>query len=197
KFHPSGKFGLHYQRNVKLSPQMYFNQRLFNQNEMFSRDPFYVFMATSYIERRSLEGQIDISGLKGTVSGQENGSRKINLKDPFDVFKKIKGTPKYFQAARNVLIAKVKQKGPFHIFFTFSCGEMRWSEVFLSLLKRNGYQIHIPKDWNGMDEELLVENMPLWDFVNTEMTQSRHSLFKNYTFLITRMFDERVKSFIK
>ena len=115
----------------------------------------------------------------------------------FDVFKTIKGTPKYWQKAKNELVAKVKQLGPFQVFFTFSCGEMRWSEVLLSVLKRHGYETVIPDDWSGLDSELLVEGKPLWEYVNQDMSQSKHELFKDYTTLITRHFEARVKSFVK
>ena len=75
----------------------------------------------------------------------------------FDMLKKVKGTPKYWQTVKNELVAKVKQLGPFHIFYTFSCGEMRWSEVFVSLLKRKGFKVEILEDWDGNDATLLVE----------------------------------------
>ena len=154
-------------------------------------------MAASYVERHSLEKQIDISGVKGKSDSLGNGEIKVNLTDAFDVFKKVKGTPKYWQTARNELIAKVKQLGPFHIFYTFSCGEMRWSEIFLSLLKRNGFKVEIPEDWDGLDSTLLIEGRQLWDYVNNVMSESKHELFKDYTFIITRLFDARVKSFFK
>ena len=62
KYHPSGKFGLHHTRKYKLSAQMYFNQRLLNHDQRFSRDPCYVFMASYFIERQGIERQTDISG---------------------------------------------------------------------------------------------------------------------------------------
>lgn len=62
KHHPSGKFGIHHPRIHKLSAQMYFNQRLLNHDDRFSKDPSYVFMATYFIERQNIERQIDISG---------------------------------------------------------------------------------------------------------------------------------------
>ena len=63
KHHPDGKFGLHHQpRKSKLSPQVYFNQRLLNVDERFSKDPCYLFMASYYVERLALEKQINISG---------------------------------------------------------------------------------------------------------------------------------------
>ena len=65
RHHPTGRFGLHHPRDTYLSVLMYFNQRLLNQDERFSRDPFYVFMVAAYVERLALEKQISISGMKG------------------------------------------------------------------------------------------------------------------------------------
>ena len=196
RHHPTGKYGLNHIREFKLSPSQYFNQRLLNEDERFSKDAFYVFMAASFVERHSLERQIDISGVKGKSVSVGGGQVQVHLTDPFDVFKKVKGTPKYWQTARNELVAKVKQLGPFHLFYTLSCGEMRWSEVFLTLLERKGYSVKIPDDWDGTDSTLLVEGKELWDYVNDVMSEKKHELFNEYTFLITLLFDARVKSFI-
>ena len=95
------------------------------------------------------------------------------------------------------MVAKVKCLGPFHIFYTFSCGEMRWPEIYLTLLRENNYEISIPEDYDGHLENMLVEGIRLWEYVNEEMSCSKHELFRESNFLITRMFDERVKSFIK
>ena len=197
RHHPSGQFGLNHQREFKLSPSQYFSQRLLNEDERFSRDPFYVFMASSFIERYGLERQINLAGVRGQTDTLAGGMTKVQLHDMYDVFKKIKGTPKYWQVARNELVAKVKQLGPFQVFWTFSCGEMRWSEVYLSLLKRRGYKVKIPQDWNGNDNDLLVEGKKLWKFINEDMSDKQHELFDEYTLLIARHFDARVQSFIK
>ena len=60
--HPNGKFGLHHERKFKLSPVYYFNQRLLNADERFSKDTCYLFMASYFIERFGLERQINLSG---------------------------------------------------------------------------------------------------------------------------------------
>lgn len=199
RHHPSGKFGLNYDRKCRLSPKVYFNQRLLNADERFCKDPCYVFMASYYCERHSIEQKIDVSGQKGKTL-TENGEVTVNLVDPFDVFKTIKGSPKYWQVSRNELVAKVKQLGPFHVFYTFSCGEMRWPEVFISVLESKGRKVIIPDGWNGNEAELYVEEdgkqWELWTYVNDIMSESKHELFKDYIFLITRHFDARVKSFI-
>ena len=195
---PSGIYGIDHKREIRLTKQMYFNQRLLNKDERFSTDPYFVFMATSYIERLQLEKQINISGLKGVSSVQTNGQTKLNVKDPFDVFKKLSGSPKFWQNARNELIAKVKQLGPFQVFFTFSCGEMRWVEVYIALFIKKGCTVEFvcEEEWSGRDMDILVNGIPIWDFIDN-MPESRHELFKNHTFLLTRMFDARVKSFVK
>ena len=115
----------------------------------------------------------------------------------YDVFRTLKGSPKYWQSARFELVAKVKQLGPFHIFLTFSCGEMRWPEVYLTLLREKKYEIREPEDFDGCLENMLVEGKKLWQYVNEDLSCSKHELFRESTFLITIMFDERVKSFIK
>jgi hypothetical protein len=197
RHHPSGQFGLNHQREFKLSPSQYFSQRLLNEDERFLRDSFYVFMASSFVERYGLERQINLAGVRGQTVSLAGGMTKVQLHDMYDVFKKIKGTPKYWQVARNELVAKVKQLGPFQVFWIFSCGEMRWSEVFISLLKRRGYKVKIPQDWDGNDNDLLVEGKELWKFVNEDMSDKQHELFDEYTLLIARHFDARVQSFIK
>ena len=199
KHHPSGKFGIDHTRKYKLSPIWYFNQRLLNADERFQKDPCYVFMASQYVERHKIEQQISLSGVKGPTITTETGEKKVQLSDPFSVFTDIKGTPKYWQKAKNELSAKIAQLGSFHIFYTFSCAEMRWTEVFLTILRKKGYKIEHPdmNKWDGNDAEILVEGTPLWTYVNKIMGEKQHSLFNEYTFIITKMFNERVKSFFK
>ena len=97
----------------------------------------------------------------------------------------------------------MKQLGPFLVSYTFSWGEMRWPEIFLSLLERNDYKVIILDDWNGNKADLKVidpksgKDDELWDYVNKEMSQPKHNLFKDYEFLIFQIFDARIASFIK
>ena len=197
--HPTGKFGVHYKRKVKISVQEYFNQRLLNADPRFSECLAYLFMAQQYIERWALQSQINICGRRG-VSKQSGEGFEVQVKDMCSIFKSIRGTPKYWQAARNELIAKVKQLGPFQVFFTISCAEMRWSEIFVSILRRKGYKVEFEEDehgnWNGDDEKISVEGVPLWEFVDS-MEESKNDLLKNCTVLLTRHFDGRIRSFIK
>ena len=55
--------------------------------------------------------------------------------------------------------------------------------------------MNYPDNWDGDDEKVLVEGIPILTFVD-QMEENKHEVFRDYTFLITRMFDARVKSFI-
>ena len=197
KHYPTGQYGINFPRKHKLTNQMFFNQRLLNEDERFSKDNFYLFMASTLIEQEQLEKQVNISGMRGSSVRNASGEAVIKLQDLYSVFKTLKGTPKYWQTAKYELMAKVKQLGPFHLFYTFSCGEMRWTEVFISILKRLGHTIVYPEKWDGNDAEVLVDGQTeLWEFVNN-MSQSKSEILRGFSFLITRLFDARVKSFIK
>ena len=63
------------------------------------------------------------------------------------------------------------------------------------------YETHNKKNWSGNDADIFVkygdgEEMPLWDFVDS-LQKSRHELLHDHVMVITRIFDHRVKSFIK
>ena len=104
-------------------------------------------------------------------------------------------------------MAKVCQLGPFHLFFTLSCAEMNWSENFVTLLKKLypeisiRYEKHNKPNWSGDDNDIFVkygdeEEMPLWEYVKT-LPKSKYELLRDQVMDTTRIFDNRVKSFIK
>ena len=189
-FHPTGKYGLHHQRDIKLQPQQYFVQRLQNVNKRFSSCPPYVFAAQYYIERQQLEQNINISYLKGRVSG----GNLLELHDSFAVFEKIPGTPKYWLNKRYELLAKLENLGAFQFFFTLSMADMRWPEIVTSVLAQEGK--HIEYDSSQFDDPsiITINGEPFEDYVKRE---SVHELVKNNVLTATRCFDQRVKAFIK
>ena len=202
--HPTGKYGLNHPREKSLSIQKYFGQRLLNVDDRFSKDVSYGFWAQYLIERNAINSQISFAGQKGTSENLDTGKKRVHLKDLFQIFKQVPGTPKYWKSAKNELIAKVKQLGPFHLFFTLSCGESRWFEVFTSILKRKGYDVIYDEEdgfWNGSEDFIFVNSsdnglVKLWEFVDS-MEESKSELLQEFIFLVTRHFDERVKSFLQ
>jgi hypothetical protein len=198
QLHPTGQYGLHHlDRISNLSCQQYFTQRLLNKDQRFARCKGYLFMAQQFIERNQLERQIDVAGTKGKPGADGGG---VSLTDPFSIFAQIRGTPKYWQKVRNELMAKLEQLGPFQIFFTLSCGELRWSEVFVAIFKEQGLVVEYICDddgtWSGRDECIIVEGLPLWHYIEFKNI-NKHDLLREEVLHVTRMFDNRVKSFVK
>ena len=195
--HPTGRYGLNHPRIQKLPPVYYFNQRLLNADPRFAKHPPYLFASQQYVERNTLESQINIAGLKGQRDSTTSNMK--SLTDPYSVFQKLKGSPRYWKQAKDELIAKVKQLGPFHVFFTLSCAELRWFEIFVSILKQMGITVIEGKEngkWTGDEDDILVNGKPLWKFI-AEMKEPKYKLLKDQVVLITRTFDHRIKSFIK
>ena len=79
----------------------------------------------SHVESDQLRRNANLSGFRGERVEGEGGQANYVLKDPFAVFKDIKGTPKYWQKVKYDMIAKLENLGPFHWFFTLSCGDQR------------------------------------------------------------------------
>ena len=56
--------------------------------------------------------------------------------------------------------------------------------------------------WTGEDADIFIKygdeetEMPIWEYIETLQT-SKHKLLKDHVLVITRIFDHRVKSFIK
>ena len=84
---------------------------------------------------------------------------------------------------------------------------MNWSENFVTLLKKLypeisiRYEKHNKPNWSGDDNDIFVkygdeEEMPLWEYVKT-LPKSKYELLRDQVMDTTRIFDNRVKSFIK
>ena len=131
---PTGKYGLNEERNVVLSMQKYFTQRLQNVNPQFARDIAFVFTALYCIERATLERSINISYQRGRVV---NGTLE-NFDNICSIFDDTPGSFRYWQKRRFEVLAKLEQLGAFQFFFTLSCADKRWEENFVTILKQDG-----------------------------------------------------------
>ena len=70
---------------------------LLNEDLRFAKSIPYIFMAQQFLERKQLESQISISAQKGKYDASKGFAP---ISDPFSVFQKIKGTPKYWKQVR-------------------------------------------------------------------------------------------------
>ena len=136
ELHPEGIYGLDYERSQKLSRHKYFAQRIMNEEPMYSENADYLFMAQQSVERTAIEREINMAMSQGSIKTNDKGEKSyIPSDDAFNIFQRIPGTPAYWKHFKNELYAKMETLGPFHVFFTKSCAEMKWAYVLLEVLK--------------------------------------------------------------
>ena len=208
---PNGKYGLHYSREQKPTNLQYFNQRLLNKDLRYSSSPCFVYAASTYIEKQQLERNINIAYTRGTRRSTDEGNTIFNLEDSFAVLDKISNTPKYWQQAKNELVAKLENLGPFQFFFTLSCAEKRWLENMAVILKNSlgdklisyKYREQIESDAEDSNEtqpevELLIDGMRMDEYFEHNNIQINiHDEMRKNVLTLTRHFDHRVKKFMK
>ena len=88
-----------------------------------------------------------------------------------------------------MIVAKTTKNSVETYFFDlfFSCGDKRWPEVFVSILKQTGYTIGYKSKSSGVGDQefssILVNGIPLDEFL---LDKDVHDLFKNNVYTITR-----------
>ena len=221
---PDGKYGLHHKRNVKLTHQNFFIQRVCNKEQKFARTPSYVYAAVGYIEQQQIMRNITMEGKHGREVIGEGGKKKLQLEDAYAVLDNVKQTPRYWKKAKYEMYAKLDNLGPFHIFFTLSCADLRWNEVILTFLRDEGIEIRYDlggdrqktredesADESG-DEDRRTEDegritvqvkskygnkwLSLKKYME-DAEKSRHEYIRENVLTLTRMFNHRVKAFIR
>ena len=101
------------------------------------------------------------------------------------------------------ILAKIENLGPFHLFFTLSCADMRWDATFATILSEKGYSImFIKTEMDGLQKTLVEVKTalghwkPLREFLDDDIEVSKHELIRGNVVMATRYFHHRVKSFI-
>ena len=156
----------------------------------------------SHVEAERLRSNANLSGFRGTRH-EVGGQIFYEVNDPLTVFDKIKGTPKYWQKVKYEIIAKLENFGPFHVFFTLSCGDQRWSANFTTQLEKDGCKIIYEVDKEGREQvavEVQQENgksarMPWKQYVEDFVPESKHEMIRENVLLATRNFQHRVETF--
>ena len=199
--HPDGEYHLHHPRNSKLTEQYYFVQRLRNKDTRFSTDPAYIFAAASYLEKKQLQSNINISYQRGKETRNADGISTFNLDDGFSVFDKVRNTPKYWKTAKYEMLAKLDNLGPFNFFFTLSCADMRWDENFSTILRILGFKIEYEVSSAEKDKTMVVfgenQKMEIKEYLESHVDESLHELIRRHVFIATRNYQHRVKAFIQ
>ena len=55
------------------------------------------------------------------------------------------------------MIARLDNLGPFQLFYTLSCADMRWSENFAAILLERGYEIKYNETYRDEDGHLNTD----------------------------------------
>lgn len=185
---PTGKFGYKVERDIKLSPVKYFNQRLLNYRQKFASDSDYIFYALSTLQQLNLNSQINIALKKVNSSNMTAGMLSRNFSAAvksfiaedkgFQFMAPIKGTPAYWKKFLLEVLAMVKQLGLPTFFMTLSCADLRWNELISIIAQLKG------------------ENMTDDDIDN--MSYFERCQYLNFNpVLLARHFQYRVEVFFK
>ena len=193
--HPDSRHSLHSERQVKLTDQEYFTQRIMNKDLRFANNPAYTFAGVAYIELKQIESKRGIAFQRGKKSITPEGNVSYSLEDPYSVLENIKNTPKYWEKVRYELVSKLENLGPFTFFFTLSCADFRWPENFTALLQDQLITYTVI----DYAEEILVgpkgNQVPLFEYLAKNI--SKLDFIKQNLLNATLTFYQRVKMFMK
>ena len=199
-----GSNGKDEEREVKLTDQRYFVQRVTNINSRFAKCPTYLYAVVGYLEEMKINRNINLVGTRGHRTTSMEGRSKYDLYDPYRALEAVPGTPKYWQTAKYEMLAKVDNFGAFNIFYTLSCADLRWLPNFAAILLEQGYHIRydvklIDGKWQHFIEG-RTDHGPwkkLKDFLRDDVDDTNHELIRGNVLTATRYFDHRVKCFLR
>ena len=164
-----------------------------------------MYAAVAYIEKKQIKRNINLVGTRGKKKNNENGGQTYELEDGYRVLEDIKMTPKYWKKAKYEMIAKLDNLGPFHLFFTLSCADMRWEDNFGTILQDKGFNVKYTVstdekgNWNTIVEARKNAEhnyKPIMLFIEEDVEETLHELVRDNVMTATRYFQHRVKQFI-
>ena len=148
---PNGKFGFHVDRDIKLTPTRYFNQRLLNYSQKFASDTNYIFFAHAASLKLNLLSKINTAMQKVNPGQLTAGMLCANFEDTvksfiandsaFRFMDTIKGAPEYWKRFMLEVLAMVKQLGLPTFFMTLSFADTRWNVLISIISKLQGVDI--------------------------------------------------------
>ena len=184
---PTGKFGFHYERAVKLSLTKYANARLLNHTSRFASNVEYLFFLQYITEHKKISDSVSIAlrKIKGrpvTVSDIKGNSQYLNnmiyTDQAFLFLRQIPGTPPYWQKFQYEVKTMVQQLGLPTWFMTLSCADLRWNDLLDILIKIR-------------DLDLTAEDIELMSY------QDKCKLLNANPVIVARHYQYRLETFFK
>jgi len=109
-----GRNGKDEKRKVFMSDQNYFIQRILNKDLRFAMTPTYIYSAIGYLEKKTIQRNINIAGTRGKMVGDvDGGETTYELDDGYTVLDDVRNTPRYWKKAKYEMIAKLENLGSF------------------------------------------------------------------------------------
>ncbi|CAM4556317.1 unnamed protein product [Leuciscus chuanchicus] len=131
---PTGQNSIDEERQISISPSMYFNARLFSVDTRFAKDQSYLFFAQFVIETQLARNSMSIQLRKGkplTRDGrrisnrllQDNREieRLVHNKDATRFMQPLRGSPSYWEKTLRDLQAMIRQLGTPTVFLHIQC----------------------------------------------------------------------------
>ena len=199
-----GSNGKDQDRKTRLTEQNYFIQRICNKEKRFAKSAAYVYAAVAYIEKKQINRNINLAGTRGKQVVSTDGGKTYELEDAHRVLENMKNTPRYWRQAKYEMLARLDNLGPFQVFFTLSCADMRWDENFAAILLERGFETKykVVTDEDGNLDTVVKGRIKggkwklLKQFIEEDVDESLHELVRGNVLTATRYFQHRVKNFI-
>ena len=200
-----GSNGKDQEREICLTAQRYFVQRITNINSRFSKCSAYLYSAVGFLEEQRIHRNINLVGTRGKKLSSASGKCRYELHDPYNAIEAIPGSPKYWQKAKYEILAKIDNFGAFQVFYTLSCGDQRWLPNFAAILLEKGcnFKYEVQKEKNQWKQVILARRTSedgwklLEKFLIEDVDESYHELIRGNVVTATRYFDHRVKCFLR
>ena len=200
----NGSNGKDEDRNVKLTDQRYFIQRILNKEKRFAESPAYLYSAVAFLEEKRIFQNLSLVGSRGKELRNGNNEVSYKLEDEFRALESIPNSPKYWQHKKYEILAKIDNLGPFHIFFTLSCADQRWEETFATILHEKGHDLVFKFSVVNGVKEVVTEVKTsdgkwkeLMKFLEEDLGESKHELIRGNVVMATRNLHRRVQAFLK
>ena len=142
---PTGQFGEHHPRQVKLSHSEYVKSRLLNKDSRYRKDPQYVFFLLWQKEMHEISAGV-CNLLKSTRRRPMSVSALLHVVETRDehleanlctMLQSVRGTKQYWFARQSELRCMIRASGSPTLFLTFSCAEYKSADIDRYLRKVN------------------------------------------------------------
>ena len=146
----TGKFHYNHQRDIKMTPNQYVQARLKCSDNRFASNAQYLFSALDWVEKYAVASSVNFTQRiqfqseinVGQLLDSSNIQRMISDDQIYKSFKKIRGTPQYFENMMLDILAKIRQFGPPAFFLTCSAAEMgAWIEIIQTIARQFGTKL--------------------------------------------------------